>query len=195
MTDDSIYAFDEDIKIAPQHLSDLLKQENPAADDNIDLYLRQRALGNTARAKTLGRSLVKDLVDCVWTKAPEGVDPALFDLQLKILFVYVAHRTLENCSENHVLANTAIGSFYETLEQEEPAFFNAMTTSAAFTMYLYARRSNRESAETIGSVFAAMCDAKDREDCAMIGESAYARFTGACVQRVAEAGYRGEATP
>jgi hypothetical protein len=31
---------------------------------------------------------------------------------------------------------------------------------------------------------------KGNSDCAAIGESAYARFTGACVQRMADAGYR-----
>ena len=192
MADDSIYCGDEDIKIAPQNLSDLGKKENPDTDHNIDLYLRQRSLGNTDRAKALGRAFVGDLIDCVWTKAPEEIDPAVFDTQLKILFVYAVHRTVDGYSENHILANTAIGSFYELLEQEEPAFFTALCKSTAFTMYLYAHRSCQENAESVGGIFASLCGAEGNEDCAAIGESAYARFTGACVQRMAEAGYRSD---
>ncbi len=192
MTDEPIFYGDEDIKIAPSDLSQLRKQENPDTDDNIDLYLRERRLGNTDRAKALGRSFVADLIDCVWTKAPEAVDPAVFDTQLKILFVYAMHRTVDGYSQNHILANTAIASFYELLEAKEPVFFEALCQSAAFTMYLYAHRSRQENAESVGSIFASMCGVKGNGDCAAIGESAYARFTGACVQRMADAGYRAD---
>ena len=114
----------------------------------------------------------------------------MFDTQLKILFVYAMHRTVDGYSQNHILANTAIASFYELLEAKEPVFFEALCQSAAFTMYLYAHRSRQENAESVGSIFASMCGVKGNSDCAAIGESAYARFTGACVQRMADAGYR-----
>ncbi len=182
--------FDDDIKIAPSDLSQLFQKENPVADDNIDLYLQQRRLGNTLRARRLGEEYVADLLDCVWTKPPAEVDGTLFDTQVKILFAYVVHRIIEDYSPNHIVANTALGSFYEQLEQESPALFDAMCGSAAFTMYLYTHRSGEENAETIGQVFAALCEAKDSEDCAVIGESAYARFVGACAQRMIGAGYQ-----
>lgn len=181
---------DDDVKIAPNDLSQLFKKENPVADDNIDLYLRQRSLGNTARARRLGKEYVADLIDCVWTKAPQGVDNAVFDTQVKILFAYVVHRIIEDYSDNHIVANTAISSFYEQLEQEEPALFEALCNGTAFTMYLYTHRSGTENAQTIGEVFASLCEAKENEDCAVIGESAYARFVGACAQRMVQAGYR-----
>jgi hypothetical protein len=181
---------DDDVKIAPSDLSKLFQKENPVADDNIDLYLRQRSLGNTLKARRLGKEYVSDLFDCVWTKAPTGVDPALFDTQVKVLFAYVVHRIIEDYSDNHIVANTAISSFYEQLEQEAPALFDVMCNSTAFSMYLYTHRSGHENAQTVGKVFAALCDAKDSEDCAVIGEAAYARFVGACAQRMITAGYR-----
>ena len=183
------YAGDEDIKIAPQDLSKLLRKENPDADDNIDLYLRQRKLGNTTRARKLGQEFVGDLQDCVWTVAPQGIDPDVFATQLKILFVYVVHRIIEDYSDNRIVASTAIGSFYEKLEQAEPELFNALCAGTAFSMYLYSHRTHNESAENIGTVFASLCNASDNEDCAVLGESAYARFVGTCAQRMLSVGY------
>lgn len=181
---------DDDIKIAPNDLSKLFEKENPVADDNIELYLRQRSLGNIARARKLGSQYVADMLDCVWTKAPEGTDPEVFDTQLKILFAYSVHRIVEDYSENHIVANTAIESFHSRLEQEDPAVFNSLCDQAAFSMYLYAHRSGHENAQSIGEVFASLCGAKNDESCILLGESAYARFTGACAQRMVEAGYR-----
>ncbi len=192
MNDGEFFGGDEDIKIAPQDLSELKKREAPDTQDNIELYLKQRDLGNTARARRLGRAFAEDLKSCVWTKAPESVDPSVFDTQLKILFVYAIHRTVDSYSENRILANSVIASFYELLENEDPGFFTALCQSTAFTMYLYAHRSRQENAESVGSIFASMCGKAGDEDLAAIGESAYARFTGACVQRMAEAGYRSD---
>lgn len=184
------YAGDEDIKIAPQDLSKIFERENPDADDNIDLYLRQRQLGNTMRARCLGQAFVGDLQSCVWTAAPQGIDPEVFATQLRILFVYVVHRIIEDYSDNRIVASTAIGSFYEKLESEEPEFFEALCTGTAFSMYLYSHRSHNETAENIGTVFSSLCNAAGNEDCAVLGESAYARFVGTCAQRMLSAGYR-----
>ena len=181
---------DDDIKIAPNDLSKLFEKENPEADDNIELYLKQRSLGNTAKARALGKEFVSDMLDCVWTKAPEKIDPALFDTQIKILFAYAVHRIIEDYSDNYIVANTAIGSFHEQLEQEDPELFEALCDQTGFSMYLYAHRSGHENAESIGEIFASLCGAKDNEICVLLGESAYARFTGACAQRMVNVGYR-----
>jgi len=185
----SIFYNDDDVKIAPNDLSKLFEKENPVADDNIELYLRQRSLGNTAKARKLGKEYVSDMLDCVWTKAPEEIDPVLFDTQLKILFAYAVHRIVEDYSDNHIVANTALGSFHEQLEQEDPALFDALCDQTGFSMYLYAHRSGHENAQSIGEVFSTLCGAKGNETCVLLGESAYARFTGACAQRMVNVGY------
>ena len=123
---------DDDVKIAPNDLSKLFEKENPVADDNIELYLKQRSLGNTAKARKLGKEYVSDMLDCVWTKAPEEIDQALFDTQVKILFAYAVHRIIEDYSDNHIVANTAIGSFHEQLEQEDPGLFDALCDQTGF---------------------------------------------------------------
>lgn len=48
---------DDDVKIAPEDLSKLFDRGNPVADDNIDLFLRQRSNGNTARAPEARRAI------------------------------------------------------------------------------------------------------------------------------------------
>ncbi len=180
---------DDDIKIAPEDLSKLFERGNPVADDNIDLFLRQRSNGNTARARTLGEQYVSDLIDCVWTRAPEDVAPVCFELQLKLLFAYVVHRIVEDYSPNHIVANAALGSFYEHLEEADPKIFEEINDNAAFSLYLYLHRSGEEKASEIGKTFAGLCDAGADSDCEAIGESAYARFLGGCAQRMLSAGY------
>ena len=180
---------DDDVKIAPEDLSKLFDRGNPVADDNIDLFLRQRSNGNTARARKLGAQYVSDLIDSVWTRAPEDVDPADFELQLKLLFAYVVHRIIEDYSPNHIVANAALGSFYEHLEEADPAVYEEINDSAAFSLYLYLHRSGKETAAEIGKTFAGLCKAGEDSDCNMIGECGYARFLGGCAQRMLSAGY------
>ncbi|MEG1774331.1 MAG: hypothetical protein RR320_05710, partial [Oscillospiraceae bacterium] len=117
---------DEDIKIAPEDLSKLFHKENPVADDTIDLFIRQRSLGNTDRARTLGARYVEDLLDCVWTKPPAGIEPQRFELQLRLLFAYAVHRIVEDYSPNPIVAHAALSSFYEQLEEADPVAFGAI---------------------------------------------------------------------
>jgi hypothetical protein len=182
--------FDDDgTKIVPEDLSKLFDKGNPVADSNIDLFLRQRAIGNTTRAKKLGRRYVEDLMDCVWTRPPAGVDAVEFERQLKLLFAYAVHRIIEDFSPNHIVANTALSSFYEAIEEADPALFSDLNDNAAFSLYLYLHRTGTECASSIGKTFARLCGAAEDSDCAIIGESAYVRFVGACAQRMIGAGY------
>ena len=180
---------DDDMRIAPEDLSQLNVKENLAADDNIDLFMRQRAIGNTNRARKLGEKYVADLVDCVWTKTPEGLSQEIFEKQLKILYAYSVHRAIETYSPNHIVADAALGSFYERLEEADPVLFNEINESPAFSMYLFLHRSMDECAKTVGNTFASLCETKGFSDCEIIGESAYSRFMGACLQRILTAGY------
>ena len=183
----NFYNNDEDIKIAPEDLSKLFANENPQADDNIDLLMRQRANGNASKAKLLGKQYVEDLVDCVWTKAPEDISAETFELQTKMLFAYVVHRIISDYSPNHIVANSALSSFYENLEDADPKLSEQINDNAAFSLYVLLHRSGEENSEKVGKIFAKVCDAADSSDCCIIGESAYARFLSACTQRMLNA--------
>ncbi len=180
----SFYNNDEDIKIAPEDLSKLFTNENPQADDNIDLLMRQRANGNAAKAKKLGKQYVEDLLDCVWTKAPDDISSETFELQTKLLFAYVVHRIISDYSPNHIVANSALSSFYEHLEDADPKLSDQINDNAAFSLYVLLHRSGEERSDKVGKVFAEVCDAAEGSDCSVIGESAYARFLSACTQRL-----------
>lgn len=180
---------DDDVKIAPTDFSAMLQKKNPVADDNIDLFLRQRANKNTLRARILGKQYVADLLDCAWTRPPQDIDQDLFDLQLKLLFAYAVHRIVEDHSPNHIVANTVLGSFYEALEEADAPLFGQINDNAAFSLYIYLHRSGEECAQSIGKTFAGLCHAIESADCAVLGESAYARFFGGCAQRMLAAGF------
>ncbi|MFV0497732.1 MAG: hypothetical protein ACK5L0_06165 [Candidatus Fimivivens sp.] len=180
---------DDDVKIAPDDLSTLFTSENTMADDNIDLFLHQRANGNTARARKLGVQYVEDLLDCVWTRPPEDVTSAHFDQQLKLLFAYAVHRVVEDHSPNQIIANAVLGSFYEHLEDADQYLYEKINNNAAFTLYMYLHRAGDENAESVGKTFSTLCNAGAYSDCVIIGESAYGRFFGACTQRILNAGF------
>ncbi len=180
---------DDDVKIAPEDLSKLFVSKNPVADDHIDLFLQQRANGNTARARRLGKQYVEDLVDCVWTRPPEDVKSEDFDLQLKLLFSYAVHRVVGDHSPNQIIANAALGSFYEHLEDADGRLYEEINDNAAFSLYVFLHRSGEENAASVGKIFAGLCNAGEASDCLVIGESAYARFFGACAQRMLSAGF------
>ena len=183
------FANDDDMKIAPEDLSKLFSRENPVADDNIDMLMRQRANKNTQRARELGVRYVKELIDCVWTNAPEDVDGKVFELQMKMLFAYVVHRIIEDYSPNHIVANKALGAFYDALEDADEELARKINDNAAFSLYVYLHRSGNESPAKIGEVFADLCDAGEGSECAVIGESAYTRFFGCCAQSMLDAGF------
>lgn len=183
------FANDDDMKIAPEDLSKLFTRENPVADDNIDMLMRQRANKNTQRARELGAKYVKELIDCVWTKAPEDVESKIFETQLKLLFAYTVHRIIEDYSPNHIVADTALAAFYDALDDAEGELSKTINDSAAFSMYVYLHRSGNDSAVKIGETFADLCDAGAGSECAIIGESAYNRFFGGCAQNMLDAGF------
>lgn len=180
---------DEDMKIAPEDLSKLFSRENPVADDNIDMLMRQRANKNTQRARQLGARYVKELIDCVWTKAPEDIDSAVFESQLKLLFAYTVHRIIEDYSPNHIVADTALAAFYDALDDADEPLSRMINDSAAFSMYVYLHRTGDDSGSRIGEVFADLCDAQAGSECAVIGESAYNRFFGGCAQIMLDADF------
>ena len=182
---------DEDIKIATVSSDNVRKEKQKwAADDNIDLFILQRSIGNTDRARALGDLFVEDLSHCVWTKPPADVDEDEYELQLRLLFAYVVHRIVEDHSPNHILAHAALSYFYERLEAHAEPVFKAINASPAFSLYLYLHRCGEERAQTVGKTFAKLCRAEQNIDCAIIGESGYARFYGLCAQRILSAGYR-----
>lgn len=180
---------DEDIKIAPEKLSELFNNENPIADDNIDLFIKQRSLGNTHKARVFGREMVADLLDCVWTNPPDLAESHEFENQLKILFAYIVHRIIEDYSPNTIVSNAAVSSFYETLEEADYALFQKISKSPAFSLYLYLHRSGEENSQSVGKTFAGLCSNSLDEQCCSIGETAYCRYMGACANKLASVGY------
>ena len=181
--------YDDDIKIAPDKVSQLFKKENPVADDNIDMFFRERKLGNTQKARQFGIDMVQELKDCVWTSAPDMVNPKDFEFQLKTLFAYAVHRILEDYSPNQIVANAAVSSFYENLESENYELFQKITQSPAISLYLYMHRSGEETPENIGKTFAGLCSTTLDEQCRTIGETAYARFVGSIANKLASVGF------
>lgn len=181
---------DEDIKIAPDDITRLFEKKAALSDDGIDLFIRQKSLGNIERARKAGTALAADLLDCVRAAAPDGAEPCLFERQMKLLFAYTVNRVIEDQSPNSVLAHVALSTFYETLEEAEPALFASISGDAAFSLYLYLHRTGKENPRSAGETFAALCEGRKSAALIQAGEKAYTEFLEGCEARLREAGYR-----
>lgn len=183
---------DEDIKIAPDDITKLFEEERQTPDDGIDLFIRQKSLGNIERARKAGTALAADLLDCVRGRPPEGIGGELFELQTKLLFAYAVNRAIEDRSPNSILSHVALSNFYEVLEEAEPALFESISGGAAFSLYLYLHRTGKENPRAVGETFAKLCEAQGNPVVIRAGEQAFPAFLSACEERIRKAGYRGE---
>lgn len=180
---------DTDIKIATPRASSRSNIANLEAD-SVKEYIYHRKLGNIELAHRLGRRLAAGLPDAVWADAPHSIDPDSFETQLMILYAYVAVRTLEKDCPNQTLAHTAMGRFYDELEERHPVFFDRLADSGSFSLYLYLDRMGAETADTVGSIFANQCGGDNIKDCARLGSESYERFGQLCQAQLAETVFR-----
>ncbi len=150
---------DKDMKIVPDDIALFKEEALNATGDTADDYLKQRQLGNIKKAHTLGAAMALELLDCVFTAPPEGVDYELFSAELQVLFAYVVKRCVEMSKAiNSIVAHTVIGTFYGKLEEHDEKICQTVEESPSFSLYIYLSRIDAETAESIATVFYDRCD-------------------------------------
>lgn len=165
---------DADMKIADN--SQLSPGQSDGGEAAAHEFIRQRGNGNVAKAKFLGATLAEGLAQF---NVPSG-DKALAD-QKKVLYSFVVNKVIEERSPNSILAQAALSSFYQTVQEDDPEASQIISDSVAFSLYILADRGrrNREQ-DTPGEVFADLCGMRGREETIYIGQSLFNQFYQDC---------------
>ncbi|MBE6907093.1 MAG: hypothetical protein E7476_12565 [Ruminococcaceae bacterium] len=148
---------DSDMKIAPERISEVFDTSEGAAN----AFVREKSNGNMDKARKLGQQFAAELT--VPSKGATLFGVGVFDndntmAQRKVLFAYVVNRVVEDMAPNSIVAQSVLSSFYESVRQQSAELYDLINDSAAFSLYMLARRSAPEKSEAVGRVFAQLCD-------------------------------------
>jgi len=156
---------DSDIKIFGKSQVD---DKNEAAL-LLEQVNRQRANGNTEKAKKLGIRLAeiflneKEIDEHIASAV--GKVPATDEAkkQVRILIVFSAQWCLSHQLPAALLSNTAVNSFYDRISSENRKLYNDLSDGPEFSFYSLSVRSGETSAKAAGETFKKLCDRDDDE--------------------------------
>lgn len=178
---------DSDMKIMPERVSKVFDSAGGAAV----AFAREKANGNMDKARALGLRFAQELICKEGGLTSFGVgafDDARTVTQRKILFSYVVNQVIADLFPNSIVAQSAMSSFYNKIEQESPETSEMLFDSVAFTMYILTARSSPSDPKAIGEVFARLCQREDDPLFVRYGMELAEYFTLRCTQTVLEAG-------
>ena len=154
---------DSDIKIAPDRPSQVFDLSEGAAN----AFVREKNNGNMEKARQLGELLAGELTAGTGGIPYFGVgafdDPQSLS-QRRLLYAYVVSRVIEDTAPNSIVAQSALSAFYDRIQREAPEYYEAVTDSAALSLYILAGRSNPEDYAALGRVFARLCGREEGDE-------------------------------
>ena len=110
---------DSDMKIMPERVSKVFDSAEGAAV----AFAREKANGNMDKARALGLRFAQELICKEGGLTSFGVgafDDARTVTQRKILFSYVVNQVIADLFPKSIVAQSAMSSFYNKIEQESP---------------------------------------------------------------------------
>ena len=147
---------DSDMKIVPDDPSEVFDTGEGAANS----FAREKATGNMEKAKCLGQDFAAEITagekGIVWFGCGE-YDDELTIAQRQVMFAYIINKVIEDMAPNSIVAQSALSSFYETVQSALPEVYERITDSAAFSMYILSDRAAPDDPCAIGRVFARLC--------------------------------------
>lgn len=166
---------DSDVKIFGKKVAD---EKNDIAD-LLEEVNRQRANGNTAKARELGEKLALIFLDDNEINAhiasAVGKVPKTQKVmkQVRILIVFSAQLCLSRQLPVALLSNTAVNSFYDQISDDTHDFYNQLSGGPEFSFYYLAVRTNVSSATVVGETFAMLCGKEKDEYYMSLGRNIY----------------------
>ncbi len=178
------FAADEDIKIAPDSMSDLFAPVD-SAQDAADAFVQQRSNGNIDRARRLGKKLARTL-PCSIASYPNLPQTGEVLRQVQLLYSYLVITTIEACSPNSILAQTSLRVYHQSVLAISEQTYDATVDSAGFTLYRLAQRRGEDP----GPLFAELCGLPGDQALIECGSRLYRRYQAHCQALCSRAGYQ-----
>ncbi|MBC8584983.1 hypothetical protein [Youxingia wuxianensis] len=173
---------DSDIKIMPDDPSEVFDMSEGAAN----AFVRETNNGNMEKAKKLGAQFAAGLIDpnCVCVFGVGELDTVNTISQRKVLFAYVVNQVIEEMAPNSIVAQSALSSFYDAVQQQDAKTYELINDSAAFTMYILQARLVPNDGQGMGEVFAKLCGQEGQRLYINYGKELYNYFTITCTEQV-----------
>lgn len=173
---------DEDMKIAADHFS-APREDAFDAEAAAKAYLRQKSLGNVDKARALGQRFAATLAESAGDLYREDLKdtPMLIKAHHRVvLFSYTVNKVIADLSPNSILAQTTLNVFYDELETNASELASHIRDMAAFSLYMLCDRSDGNTPEAIGRVYAQLCGEEDNPRLALEGSNLYHQYYQAC---------------
>lgn len=181
---------DADMKIVPESFSPAPAETEDGAE--VEAFLRQKSVGNVARARELGQQYAELLMQETqenFEPWPENMADSLRAHHRLLMLSYVVNRVVAELSPNSILAHTALNVFYSTVEARAPQLDKYIRDMASYSLYVLCERSESCTPEQIGKIFARLCADKGNEALALEGQAHYRAYYDACSKLHHNAGY------
>ncbi|WRS28227.1 hypothetical protein U6B65_03605 [Oscillospiraceae bacterium MB08-C2-2] len=180
-------AGDEDIKIAPESFSSPFPRED-TAERAARQYMRQRETGNIDKARKLGATFAKGILEGTIISRDAELDAPDYTQQV-LLYSYVVNLVIQHRSPNSILSQTALNVFYEILEESSKELYAIISDMASFSFYILCERTHASSEECVGDVFAKLASRPGEEFYIERGNSLYQRFYKYCLKELEQVDY------
>lgn len=168
---------DSDMKIAPEF--PLPKATGDRAEEVAAEFLRNRENGNIKKARILGTELAKDMLVFDREVGSFVTHPsAVFSVELKLLFAFCVMSVPEKNASN-LVSHTLRGSFFDFLGEKAPYIYDAVTDSAAMSLYKIAEENGMHA---VTALFEKRCAVGSKKNAAD-----YETIVKTCYDRVADA--------
>lgn len=183
---------DDDTKIAPDDFSQLFDNKTEALEQNIELLMNERRVGNTERAFEIGQNMGMLVFSAEVLRFAElWQNNAKVLLQLRLLFVYAAQRILQKCSPNKILHDSAVAGLNQYFDDAQPEFFQSMKDSAALSLYIYLyHHTGKDDIQSIARQFAKLCSDEENPRLIAVGARSYEHFLHVCETMLDKAEYK-----
>ena len=186
---------DSDIKIFGKKSAESANAENSDTAELAAELEKEKANGNIALAKALGKKLAEDVPNDFGDSAfgVDGDDDETPELlyQRKVLMAFAAESGLQRYCPTSLLASAAINSFYEKLMDDSPEFYDNISDGGAFTFYYLNLRRGGEVEKNIGHTFAMLCGKENDSLFQELGSTLYLRFNDVVKDMVGKTGFVG----
>ncbi|MBE6764933.1 MAG: hypothetical protein E7546_03505 [Ruminococcaceae bacterium] len=177
---------DSDMKIVGSAPS---KAEEPRDNETVNLYEEQKQNGNIAKAQRVGATLAGDIdalsVEC------EAALPSddMLAVQKKLLMIFSFVAGIEEFSPNKLIVRTTLNVFYDTLKKEDPALYESMGLTGAFSFYYLEYRRSGDATANIANAFAMLCGAESDSAYVETGSAVFEKYYSFVKELIAQVEY------
>lgn len=167
-------------------------QQNEIKDnESVNLYEEQQLNGNIDKAQTLGATLAGDIGALQVDSTSSLPDDDMISVQQKLLMIFSFVVGMEEYLPNKLLVRTSLNVFYDTLKKENPALYESMGLTGAFSFYYLEYRRSGDAAANIANAFAMLCAAEDNSDFVETGSAIFDKYYSFVKELISQVGFAG----